>query len=157
VVKITECKKVEIWSKGVASFYVNPGVDIHRGWPLWKTLVEKIVDNVENSELSTGISLCWSWGPPGYPACIISCIFYETCFLRVCYVTVFRIPGAAEIPRKSWIAVKKRRQKPSRIFLSEKIFVENRQKYFVYHLFSNGNTFSGNPIQHQEEHHAGKS
>ena len=55
VVKITDPEKVGFWSKGVASFYVNQKVDIHSPPPLWKTIVEKPVDNVENSELSTGI------------------------------------------------------------------------------------------------------
>ena len=55
VVKITERKKVGIWSKGVPSFYVNQKLDIHNPRPMWKTPVDKLVDNVENSELSTGI------------------------------------------------------------------------------------------------------
>jgi len=36
-------------------FYVNPKVDIHSPVSLWITPVDKTVDNVENSELSTGI------------------------------------------------------------------------------------------------------
>ena len=47
------------WSKGVVSFYVNQKLNIHRSGTLWITLVEKDVDNVENCELSTGISLLW--------------------------------------------------------------------------------------------------
>ena len=55
VVKITTRKKVGNPSKDVASFYVNQILDIHSPLPLWKTLVDKPVENVENSELSTGI------------------------------------------------------------------------------------------------------
>jgi len=55
VVKITDREKVGNPSKDVTSFYVNPGVDIHNPGPVWKTPVEKTVDSVENSELSTGI------------------------------------------------------------------------------------------------------
>ena len=42
-------------SKGVASFYVNREMNIHSPGRLWKTPVDKVVDNVENCELSTGI------------------------------------------------------------------------------------------------------
>ena len=42
-------------SKGVASFYVNLEMNIHSPGRLWKTPVDKSVDNVENCELSTGI------------------------------------------------------------------------------------------------------
>jgi len=57
LVKITEREKVGKPSKGVASFYVNPAMNIHSLRSLWKTPVDKLVDNVENSELSTGILL----------------------------------------------------------------------------------------------------
>jgi len=56
VVKITRVKKVANPSKGVALVYVNHFLNIHRVRGLWKSLVDKLVDNVENSELSTGIS-----------------------------------------------------------------------------------------------------
>jgi hypothetical protein len=55
VVIFTDPEKVGNPSKPVAAFYVNPGVDIHRPPCLWKSLVDKVVDNVENSQLSTGI------------------------------------------------------------------------------------------------------
>ena len=59
LVKVTVCEKVAKLSKGVISFYVNRKVNIHSSLSLWKTPVEKLVDNVENCELSTGISLLW--------------------------------------------------------------------------------------------------
>ena len=55
LVKFTESEKVGFASKRVTSFYVNPGVNIHSHRALWKSPVEKVVDNVENCELSTGI------------------------------------------------------------------------------------------------------
>jgi len=55
VVKITACEKMGKPSKGVAVFYVNSKLNIHKLPLLWKTLVENPVENVENFELSTGI------------------------------------------------------------------------------------------------------
>ena len=66
LVIITACEKVGTSSKGVASFYVNPKVDIHSPAALWKTPVDKVVDNVENCELSTCIPLL-SAAPAGAP------------------------------------------------------------------------------------------
>ena len=57
LVKVTECEKVVFPSKPVASFYVNPQMNIHSPGSLWKTPVDNAVDNVENYELSTGIPL----------------------------------------------------------------------------------------------------
>ena len=57
LVIITACEKVGTSSKSVASFYVNQKLNSHNPGPVWITLVEKLVDNVENCELSTGIPL----------------------------------------------------------------------------------------------------
>ena len=57
VVIITTCEKVEKPSKAVASVYVNQIPHIHSPSCMWITPVDKVVDNVENSELSTGILL----------------------------------------------------------------------------------------------------
>jgi len=54
-VKITTCEKVAKPSNPDASIYVNQKPNIHSLLPMWITPVEKLVDNVENSELSTGI------------------------------------------------------------------------------------------------------
>ena len=67
VVKFTESEKVVNPSKGVASFYVNPKMDIHSPAALWKTPVDKVVDNVENSGLSTGILIFSPGCPPPFP------------------------------------------------------------------------------------------
>ena len=53
--KFTDCEKMGVPSKCVASFYVNQEMNIHSPGHLWKTPVDKVVDNVENCELSTGI------------------------------------------------------------------------------------------------------
>ena len=57
--KSTDCEKVGVPSKDVASFYVNREMNIHRLPELWKSPVDKLVDNVENCELSTGIQLLY--------------------------------------------------------------------------------------------------
>ena len=48
----------------------EPKMNIHKSPPLWKTLVDKTVENVENCELSTGIPPFWfstpSCGNPAY-------------------------------------------------------------------------------------------
>ncbi len=40
-------------------FLCEPKLNIHNSLCLWKTLVEKLVENVENSEFSTGILSLW--------------------------------------------------------------------------------------------------
>ena len=57
LLKFTKCEKVVFTSKAVVSVYVNLQMNIHRPGALWKTPVDNVVDNVENSELSTGIPL----------------------------------------------------------------------------------------------------
>ena len=57
LVKFTARKKVGRMSNRDASFYVNQKLHIHNPGPLWTTPVDKLVDSVENSELSTGIPI----------------------------------------------------------------------------------------------------
>ena len=54
---------------------------------LWKTLVEKSVENVENSQLSTGISLFIKKRTACGKDCILSCITDADAFVWSCYVT----------------------------------------------------------------------
>jgi len=58
--------------EGCRFFLCEPKMNIHSLPSLWKTPVEKSVDNVENYELSTGISPLWffllSCGNPAYSA-----------------------------------------------------------------------------------------
>ena len=70
LVKVTVCEKVAKLSKGVISFYVNRKVNIHSSLSLWKTPVEKLVDNVENCEISTGISFLSPVSPVTFMDCI---------------------------------------------------------------------------------------
>ena len=74
--------------------------------------------------------------------CITHCIISENRFPNHPWFPVFQnyVPG--EKRRKSWIGAKKCRQKMLLSFLSKKIFVENPQKSFLYHLPSPGNTLS---------------
>ena len=55
VVKNTICGKSAESSALCSLILCEPKMNIHRAAVLWKTPVEKPVENVENSELSTGI------------------------------------------------------------------------------------------------------
>ena len=52
IVKNRNCEKVGKMSKDVAKCYVNTN-EFHKCIPLWKSLVEKSVDNVEKFGVST--------------------------------------------------------------------------------------------------------
>ena len=62
--------------------------------PLWKSAVDKPVENVENSELSTGISVKTHGGQGCGKVCISQCIFCAVLPKYPGYVTVsFSLPG----------------------------------------------------------------
>ena len=73
-------------------FLCEPKLHIHSMPRLWKTPVEKPVEIVENSELSTGFFalffFCFSCGK----VCIYPCIFRSPLKNGTCYVTVGRKP-----------------------------------------------------------------
>ena len=56
--------------------------------PLWKSAVDKPVENVENSGLSTGISGQTQCGRGCGKVCISKCIFCAVLPKSACYVTV---------------------------------------------------------------------
>ena len=57
MVKTTTCCKSGDFFRILSVWLCEPNMNIHSTASLWKTLVEKSVENVENSQLSTGISL----------------------------------------------------------------------------------------------------
>ena len=57
MVKTTTCCKSGDFFRILSAWLCEPIMNIHSTASLWKTLVEKSVENVENSQLSTGISL----------------------------------------------------------------------------------------------------
>ena len=76
--------------------------------PLWKSAVDKPVENVENSELSTGISGQTQCGRGCGKVCISQCIFCAVLPKSACYVTVCP-PAVLEKNRvKSYKTVKNR-------------------------------------------------
>ena len=127
--------------EGRRFFLCKSKLHIHNRPPLWKTPVEKPVENVENSELSTGISLLSKIRPSCGKECIHHCIIPPPHPHTACYVTAGRKILPDKIGRKSWEPVKKCCQKPLTKSTSQKIFVKNRQKTFWYHLPKAGNTF----------------
>jgi len=54
--KIYDLRKSVVSVEGCRKWFPCPIVNIHSRCELWITLVDKVVDNVENLELSTGIS-----------------------------------------------------------------------------------------------------
>ena len=108
---------------------------------LWKTPVEKPVENVENSQLSTGIlpfsndaAGCGKHGLSG---------FHNTEFFRHpgCYVTVSSEKIPAERRIKCWNSVNFNCQSPGCPRLEREFFVEIQQILFPYQMSSTGNTF----------------
>ena len=80
-------------------------VYIPRDVGLWKTPVEKTVENVENSMLSTGIpALCPEGGGCG-EMCIRRCIFFVFFRRDVCYVTAVPEDLMAKKLPKSYFSV----------------------------------------------------
>jgi hypothetical protein len=57
--KIHHLQKSGVFPESRRFFLCEPKMNIHTLTPLWKTPVEKPVENVENSRLSTGISLLY--------------------------------------------------------------------------------------------------
>ena len=92
---------------------------------LWKTPVEKSVENVENSELSTGISLLSFSAPSCGKVCIPLCIFPRAAEKTICYVT--EGPGGLsdKTSKKSLQIVKMRCHFLFPFHAAKKFFVKN--------------------------------
>ena len=116
-------------------------VHTHRGCGLWKTPVEKAVENVENYEFSTGIWL-FQRRPGGCgKVCIPVCIKQVTNRLQKRYVTVPQPWPLSESGRKSWRIIKNGCQSLSPLLTAVNFFVKNRQKLSAYHFCCSGNTY----------------
>ena len=68
-------------------FLCEPNMNIHNPHSLWKTLVDNSVENVENYEFSTGISLLCKFFTTCGKACIEGCIKPHLPFPAASYVT----------------------------------------------------------------------
>ena len=117
------------------------GLHIHTLPKLWKTPVEKPVENVENFEFSTGIPFVSPGAPACGKVCIGLCIIPPTGHGPSCYVTAVPAPGWVYFRRKSWDVVKKCCQKPLPPGAAKIFFVKNRQNKWLYHPAPPGNTF----------------
>ena len=73
-------------------FLCEPKLNIHNLPGLWKTPVEKPVEIVENSELSTDIFVLSHLRPSCGKVCIYPCIFPAPLQKETCYVTGGRKP-----------------------------------------------------------------
>ena len=127
-------------------FLCKSAVYIHRNQALWISPVEKSVESVENSTLSTGISALWDFLPSCGKKCIPLCIIPDFFRNVPCYVTGFLSAFSGGIRQKSWKAVKSRCQTPAGIGSEPKKIVKNRQSFSGYHLSIPGNTFPINPL-----------
>ena len=116
--------------EGCRIFLCEPKVDIHNPHPLWKTLVEKLVENVENYGFSTGIPLLSKTRPSCGKVCIPPCIIPGKVSEGACYVTA-ALPGfSGKISDKSLQIVKIRCHFLFPFGAARKIFVKNRQRTF---------------------------
>ena len=98
--------------------------------PLWKTPVEKIVENVENYELSTVIPFLSPWGGSCGKVCISPCIIRQKISHRACYVTVGYKSAFAKTAPKSLHIVKIRCHFLFPFHTPPQIFVKNPQRSF---------------------------
>ena len=105
-------------------------MNIHNSPPLWKTLVENSVENVENYELSTGISLLWKKPPACGKVCIPGCITRPPAENSGCYVTARSTALTHKVRQKSLQIVKFPCQFLSPSETSLKFFVKNSQNIF---------------------------
>ena len=108
----------------------EPKMNIHNPHGLWKTPVEKPVENVENYELSTGISLLWKFSPACGNRCIIRCIIPFPFHRPSCYVTDAASGTGRKREGKSLQFVKIQCQNLLSFRPGLKFFVKNRQKGF---------------------------
>ena len=108
---------------------------------LWKTPVEKPVENVENSQLSTGIlpfsNDAAGCGKPGFPVFITQ----NSSVIRGVTSPSLRKKFPAERRIKCWNSVNSNCQTPGRPRLEREFFVEIQQILFPYQMFPTGNTF----------------
>lgn len=111
-------------------FLCEPNVNIHIHKSLWKTLVDKVVENVENSRLSTVILVFSDSGASCGKVCIASCISVEKVSGTLCYVTVGGRRLCEKTRQKSLQFVKFRCHFLFPFEAHPKIFVKNRQRSF---------------------------
>ena len=120
-------------------------MSIHSAYPqpgkLWKTPVEKSVENVEKCELSTGISPFAKIAPTCGKVCIPVCITAGNKWLQTCYVTTRKQILPVKRRMKSWIPWKKCCQKNARPWGGQKIFVKIRQIFRQVSISSAGGYF----------------
>ena len=88
--KIHDPRKSGKTVEGGRIFLCEPKLNIHSTPCLWKTPVEKPVEIVENSELSTGFFALSILRPSCGKVCIYPCIFLSFPENRLCYVTAGR-------------------------------------------------------------------
>ena len=128
-----------------ASFMSIPHF-FHSPKRLWKTPVEKPVENVENFRLSTGILLLSDFltgcGKASFP------VFITPVSDRSGSVTSppFRKILPAKNRGKCWNSVNKHCQSPPNHLDIPKFFVKIQQILFSYQLSSAGNTFVVGPL-----------
>ena len=112
---------------------------------LWKTPVEKSVENVENSRLSTGI-LHFSNAGSGCGKADFRVFITPLSLLRR---SVTSPPSRKKIPAKKavkcWNSVDFNCQTPGTPLEPSKFFVEIQQILFPYQMSSTGNTFVVGP------------
>ena len=137
-VKIHGLRKSGKSGEGCRSMLCEPFMNIHTSPSLWKTLVENSVENVENYELSTGISLLWKIHIACGKVCIPPCINFFPLPKPVCYVTATHPGQQPKFRRKSLQIVKFPCQISSPSETSLKFFVKNSQNIFSVSFSTGG-------------------
>jgi len=130
MVKFHHRRKSGKSAEGCPFVLCEPKMNIHNPHPLWKTPVEKPVENVENSELSTGILPLSGFSPACGKGCITGCIFHPRSGKPLCYVTAATGAGGVKRMGKSLQNVKFSCQNLSALETVPKFFVKNRQNFF---------------------------
>ena len=116
-------------------------MNIHNPHFLWITPVDKDVENVENYELSTGISVFSKFHIPCGNPCITLCIKSAAAGKTACYVTAANSPSGAEILGRSLQNVKIQCQTLSHSVSPPEFFVKKPQSFSTGILFPQpGNT-----------------
>ena len=106
----------------------EPKMNIHNPHSLWKTPVENTVENVENYDLSTGISVLWFFHTACGKGCMALCINCRGSRVRTCYVTGEETLSGSEYDGKSLQNVKILCQNLSCFATLRKFFVKNTQR-----------------------------
>lgn len=113
-------------------------MDIHNSQPLWITPVEKTVENVENSELSTEIPAVFKIFTTCGKDCIPECINSVLAGSWTRYVTSRELDISKKKHRKSLQNVKNQRQNLLQLRGTPDFFVKTLQKFPRYHFSTAG-------------------